>query len=47
MRNKDRLKVGNVEPEFKSKLKKDVNHNKEVICNDDKLEEGKHYFFWN
>ena len=47
MRNKIRLKVENVEPEIKSKLKKDVNHNKNVIFHDDKLEEGKDYFFWN
>ena len=47
LRNKIRLKVANVEPEIKSKLKKDVNHNKNVIFHDDKLEVGKHYFYWN
>ena len=46
MRSKSSLKVENVEPEIKFKLQKDVNHNKDVILNDDKLEEGKHYFYW-
>ena len=46
MRNKSRLKVENVEPEIKFKLKKDVNLNKDAIFNDNKLEEGKHYFYW-
>ena len=40
MRNKSRLKVGNVEPEIKFSFKKDVNHNKDLI-----LCKGKNYLY--